>query len=214
MSSIGRDGKSRAHGAVGNIGGNPVVPLFLAHVGGEFAAEEFRPICGPRPDPDRVVVAGRGEVAPIGAKRQTVNCCCVAVEWWADRSAGVSAHTLIVPSLLPETIWCPSGLNATLSFPTRPAVVTRRVNATIGAPTGRPVSASDTRTVESSSAETMRRPSGLKATLATSRPGCQVRGAPICWPVSASHTRNVSSAPAETMRRPSGRNETLKTFLV
>jgi hypothetical protein len=58
------------------------------------------------------------------------------------------------------------------------------------------------RIVVSSLPETMRLPSGLKATLSTPSL-CPVSGGPIGAPVSASHSRTVLSTPPETMRRPS-----------
>ena len=67
---------------------------------------------------------------------------------------------------------------------------------------GWPVPASHSRSVESRLPETMRRPSGLNATLITS--SVPVSGLPRGWPVSASHIRSVLSSLPETMRVPVG----------
>ena len=66
--------------------------------------------------------------------------------------------------------------------------------------------ASHSRSVLSSEPETMRRPSGEKATLQTPS-SCPRRGSPIGWPVAASHSRSVLShrrrddAPCRRARR-------------
>ena len=73
-----------------------------------------------------------------------------------DRLAGVGVPQPHRVSALALASRCPSGLNATL--------FTSSVCPVRGAPIGWPVSASHSRTVWSSSAVAIRRPSGLNAT--------------------------------------------------
>lgn len=113
-------------------------------------------------------------------------------------------HSRRVRLVLPETMTCPSGLNATL--------FTALVWPLSGGPRGRVVSASQNRSVVSSLPETMRCLSGLIATLET-QPECPMTGVPICWPVLGFHSRRVLSQLPETMRRPSGLTATLVTVL-
>jgi len=68
---------------------------------------------------------------------------------------------------------------------------------------GLPVSASQSRTVLSHDAVTMRRPSGLKAALVTVS-SWPFSGSPMGLPASAFQSRTVLSHDAVTMRRPSG----------
>ena len=78
---------------------------------------------------------------------------------------------------------------------------------------GLPVAASQMSRVLSSEPETIRRPSGLKATENTEFV-CPWRGGPMGLPVAASQMRRVSSMEPETMRRPSGLKATETTELV
>ena len=111
------------------------------------------------PQPHRLVVAAGDDALAVGAERHTEHRVGVAGERLADRLAGVRVpqpHRVVV---LPETMRCPSGLNATLD--------TRSVWPVSGWPIGWPVSASHSRTVLSRLPETIRLPSGLNATLVT-----------------------------------------------
>jgi hypothetical protein len=76
-----------------------------------------------------------------------------------------------------------------------------------------PLAASQSRRVLSAEPETMRRPSGLKATDDTGRVWPR-RGGPVVLPLAASQSRRVLSAEPETMRRPSGLKATDHTELV
>ena len=107
----------------------------------------------------------------VGTERHTEHLC----GWLVAAS-----HSRSVLSSLPETMRCPSGLNAT--------PVTASVWPVSGAPTGWPVPASYTRTVLSTLPEAMCLPSGLNATPVTASVW-PVSGAPTGWPVPASHTR-------------------------
>ena len=63
------------------------MPLFVAHVRGDFVAEQ---LCERkrRPQPDGVVItAGRDEL-PVGAERYTAHRVCVPGEWGLDGLAG------------------------------------------------------------------------------------------------------------------------------
>jgi len=104
------------------------------------------------------VIAERGVVDRVWGPC-LITCTC----WWAVQ--------------LPEAIWVPSGLNATL--------YTVPVCPRSGSPTGRPLAASHTRTVLSPLPETMRAPSGLNATDNTV-PVWPVSGSPTGCPVAAS----------------------------
>ena len=75
------------------------------------------------------------------------------------------------------------------------------------------MAASQSRRVLSHEPETMRRPSGLKATDQTSSV-CPWRGEPIGLPVAASQSRRVLSSDPVTMRRPSGLKATELTVSV
>ena len=68
---------------------------------------------------------------------------------------------------------------------------------------GLPLAPSHSRRVSSNEPETMRRPSGLKATEFTQLVWPS-RGGPMGLPLAASHSRRFLSAEPETMRRPSG----------
>ena len=68
---------------------------------------------------------------------------------------------------------------------------------------GLPVAASQSRRVLSLQPETMRRPSGLKATILTDFVWL-LREGPMGLPVASSQSRRVLSTEPETMCRPSG----------
>ena len=78
---------------------------------------------------------------------------------------------------------------------------------------GLPLAPSQSRRVLLTELETMRRPSGLKATDDTGRVWPR-SGVPMGLPLAASQSRRVLSAAPETMRRPSGLKATDHTEFV
>ena len=91
------------------------------------------------PQPQRLVATAGDDAVPVGAERHAGHRVGVAGERLADRLWPVSAsHSRSVLSRLPETMRCPSGLNATL--------YTASVWPVSGWPMGWPVSASHSRT--------------------------------------------------------------------
>ncbi len=102
----------------------------------------------------------------------------------------------------------PSGLNATPNTPSRAL-------ACSGAPTGRPVAGSHSRTVPSPPPLASSVPSGLNATARTPYPAViwplAWRVLPTGWPVAGFHSRTVPSPPALASSVPSGLNATPNT---
>ena len=147
------------------------------------------------PDPDRLVLAGGGDAATVGAERHAIDVLGVSLE--RERLLpGSGIPDLDRPSLLAEAMRRPSGLNAT---PMTSSVCPLNVSASCPEP------ASQTLTVLLL-AEAMRRPSGLNATPLT----CLLCPLSVSatWPEPASQTFDRPIAPAEAMRRPSGLNAT------
>ena len=141
------------------------------------------------PQPHRVVETAGDDALPVGAERHTehrVRCGRSAAGRRVGRCPRPTAAPCVSP--LPETMRCPSGLNATLS--------TGSVWPVSGWPTGWPVSASHSRTVLSQLPETMRVPVGAERHADHRVRVAGQRRRRSGWPVSASHSRTVLSSTA------------------
>lgn len=91
------DRQVRAERDVGNVGGNPVVPLLVAHVGGDLVAQQLW--CGVSgPQPYRLVGAAAGDAVSVRAERHTVDGVAMAGEWIGEGLPGIGvpqAHGLV-----------------------------------------------------------------------------------------------------------------------
>lgn len=99
----------RAEALAADVRGDPVVRLFVAHVGGEFVAQHFWSGDG-GPDPHRLVVAGAGRRRPSGLNATLSR----ASVWPASghRWVGRYRHSTTAPSWRRSHYACPDLLRS------------------------------------------------------------------------------------------------------